>query len=127
LANGLGNLLSRLTTLAASVGLAGGPIDGHPDAPPGFHEHLAAYRFDEALAELWETVARSNREIAEVRPWEQIKRGDREEAAEKLAAWVDQLKNAAYWLEPFLPTTAVAVRAALEQPLIQKAGVLFPR
>lgn len=69
LANGLGNLASRLTALCERFGVAGahGSAGG---APPGDHlRHLREYRFDRALEALWAEVDRLNREIAAARPW----------------------------------------------------------
>jgi methionyl-tRNA synthetase len=127
LANGLGNLCSRLTTLCAAVALGGGPPAEQPEAPPLFHEHLKACRFDQALAVLWEEVDRLNGEIAETRPWQDVKNGEYDTARCKLRGWVDRLQRAAWWLEPFLPQTSTALRAALEQEHIGKAAPLFPR
>ena len=127
LANGLGNLCSRLTALCAAVGLDGVPITSAPPAPEGFHEQLAAYRFDQALAALWVEVDRINREIAEAKPWEDVKRGAHDSAREKLGAWAEQLTSVAYWLSPFVPETAGKLRNALEAVRIARAEPLFPR
>jgi methionyl-tRNA synthetase len=127
LANGLGNLCSRLTTLCAAVGLRGSPITNVPPAPAKFHEHIAAYRIDLALAAVWAQIDRINREIADARPWEAVKRGAHNSAREQLAVWVDELKAVAFWLTPFVPDTATKLRSALEAGHIQRAEPLFPR
>ena len=127
LANGLGNLSSRLTALCASVGLRGGVASAAPPAPAGFHEHIVAYRFDQAFDSLWAEVDRINREIAEARPWEDVKRGAHDAARDKLGEWVQQLKTVAYWLTPFLPETARRLLSALEAARVERAEPLFPR
>jgi methionyl-tRNA synthetase len=107
--------------------LHGSPIGAPPGAPERFHEHIEAYRFDQALSVLWAEVDRINREIAEARPWEDVKRGAHDAARQTLAAWVEQLKNVAYWLTPFLPETSTRLRHALETARIQPSAPLFPR
>jgi len=127
LANGLGNLVSRLTTLAESAGLQGDGTAGSTDAPPDFHDALGEFRFDQALATLWAAVARINRELVEARPWEALRAGRVESARGDLVCWIRQLGSIAYWLSPFLPETANAIQDLLSQPAVRKAAPLFPR
>jgi methionyl-tRNA synthetase len=127
LANGFGNLCSRLTTLAESAGLDGCDRTDACDAPPEFHDAVRAFRFDHALATLWDVATRINRELTEGRPWEQLRAGRLEAARGDLSRWVEQLAAIAYWLRPFLPSTAAAVRDALSRSTIRKCAPLFPR
>jgi methionyl-tRNA synthetase len=127
LANGFGNLCSRLTALAESAGLDGCNRADAPDAPPEFHDAVRAFRFDHALATLWDGVTRINRELAEGRPWEQVRAGRLVAARLDLARWVEQLAAIAYWLGPFLPSSTATVRAALSRSPIRRCAPLFPR
>ena len=127
LANGLGNLCSRLTALAESGGLDGCDRAHVPDAPEEFHDAVDAFRFDHALTTLWDVVTRINRELAEARPWEHVRAGRLVAARRDLSRWVEQLAGIAYWLGPFLPSTAATVRDALSQTPIRKCAPLFPR
>jgi methionyl-tRNA synthetase len=127
LANGLGNLCSRLTALGAAVGLEAPRPRAAPDAPPGFHDAIRAFRFDHALAALWEVVTRINRGLVQARPWDHVRAGRPGVAREDLVRWVEQLDCVAYWLGPFLPGTAAALRAALGRSPIRKLAPLFPR
>jgi len=127
LANGLGNLCSRVTALAAALGLEGTGARSVPDPPPGFHDAVGAFRFDHALGSLWQVVTQINREVVQVRPWECVRAGRGDGTRAELRRWVEQLDAVAYWLAPFLPATAAAVRAALERSPIQKCVPLFPR
>ncbi len=127
LANGLGNLCSRLTALAESARLEGHRAPETPIAPEGFHEAVRAYRFDQALATLWEVVTSINRELAGARPWEDLRAGRVDVAREQLAGWVSRLEAVAYWLAPFLPSTADAIRAVLGRSRIARCAMLFPR
>ncbi len=127
LANGLGNLGSRLTTLCAAVNLQGTPLTAPPAAPAGFHGHIGAYRFDQALTLLWSDVDRINAEIAAQRPWLDVKSGAHVAARTKLRTWVEQLQAVTYWLAPFLPDSAAKLHAILSERQIKKAEPLFPR
>jgi methionyl-tRNA synthetase len=127
LANGLGNLCSRLTALAESAGVGACRPADVPAAPSAFHEAVGAFRFDAALAALWDVVTCVNRELAEARPWEHLKAGRVDVARAELSGWVEALDGVAYWLAPFLPATARAVRAALAKTPIERCAPLFPR
>jgi methionyl-tRNA synthetase len=127
LANGLGNLCSRLTALAAAAALEGCTGAEVPDPPSGFHDAARAFRFDQALATLWDGVAQINREVSEARPWDHVRAGRVDAARGDLSQWVERLASLAYWLAPFLPSTARAIRGAVSQSPIRKCGPLFPR
>jgi methionyl-tRNA synthetase len=127
LANGLGNLCSRLTTLCESASVPGYAAAAPPRAPAEFHEHCRAFRFDDALASLWGEIAAIDRELTSARPWEDIKAGRLTEARELLSGYVSRLDAVAYWLAPFLPSTAERIRTILSQHPIRKCPRLFPR
>lgn len=127
LANGIGNLTSRIVALCDPVGVAGRADVAATSPPAGYVEHLAARRFDLALAGLWGEVTLLNRELTETRPWEDTKAGRFDVARARLSPLVERLHATAYWLTPFLPTTAAAIRAALSQPQIKRCAPLFPR
>jgi methionyl-tRNA synthetase len=124
LANGLGNLVSRLTRLCESAGLEAVQFDDRA-APTGFHEHIGAFRFDRALVALWDAITRLNREISETRPWQWS--SEDTVLIEHLLDWCGRLDAIAYWLQPFLPQTSACIQAALRAPRIVKAAALFPR
>jgi methionyl-tRNA synthetase len=124
LANGLGNLCSRLTALCERSGL--GAVEQVTASPPAvLARHVAGYRFDRALDLLWDEVARINREIAVRRPW-----GLEPACADvqaSLRRWVLELQGLARWLGPFLPDTGAHLEAILAAPAIGRAPPLFPR
>jgi methionyl-tRNA synthetase len=124
LANGLGNLSSRLTALCERSGVGGvQPCASPPSA--ALARHLAEYRFDRGLDVLWAEVVHINREIAEGRPWEQD--ASSPEVRASLEAWVEQLQRLARWLGPFLPDAAARLQDTLAAPAIRRAPPLFPR
>jgi methionyl-tRNA synthetase len=129
LANNLGNLLSRLTALAEAVGLKGvnpGTAGDHKP-PSALEKAVLAYRFDEALNGLWEKFADLNREVAEAKPWEDLRAGRKDVPREQLRAWVVRLYLLGGWLRPFLPRASARIQAALSADRIRKTPPLFPR
>ena len=127
LANGLGNLVSRLTTLCERGGCGGFTPASCPEAPEGYHQALQGYRFGEAAACLWNVISRLNRDIDRVRPWEALKSGDRQTLGSHLSRWLLELHTAAYWLEALLPEASKKALAALLQEPIRACKPLFPR
>ncbi|MEX2283080.1 MAG: methionine--tRNA ligase [Gemmatimonadota bacterium] len=127
LANGLGNLCSRLTTLCESAELAGISSNGRPGARPRYHEHLAAFRFDRAIETLSAEITVLNRQIGDAEPWREIAAGNLSVVRSRLREWAERLDAVAYWLQPFLPATGARIRSALTTPRIQKCAPLFPR
>jgi methionyl-tRNA synthetase len=126
LANGLGNLVSRVTALCEAASVPG-TVPGPGRAPADYHEHVAAFRFDLALGTIRSEITRLNQEIATSKPWEDLKADRLTRAQAKLLPLVDRLAAIGYWLGPFLPSTSAAIRELLSQTLISKGSPLFPR
>ena len=127
LANGLGNLVSRLTALAERGGCGPWNFVHVPQPPAGYTEALERYAFDRALESLWAVVGRINREIDANRPWEWLKRGEEQELGECLERWFGDLYGVAYWLAPFLPEASRRIVEVLERHEIKAFNSLFPR
>ena len=127
LANGLGNLTSRLTALCETAGVPA--ITDCVAAPLSApcHEHLESFRFDLALAAIWQEVAALNREIADAKPWLDIKAGRLSAARTTLSELVTRLAGIGRSLGPLLPNTSSAIFSALSRSPIQKCEALFPR
>lgn len=126
LANGLGNLFSRLTALCESARVRGVSADT-PAAPPRYHAYLEAYQFDLALETLWAEIASINRDLVTAKPWAAIKARDLTSAQAHLSGAVERLAAIAYWLAPFLPATSSVIRNSLTRDVIRRAEPLFPR
>jgi methionyl-tRNA synthetase len=144
LANDLGNLVARATTMIVSFGPAAAPAPGAPPAaPPGMagpailaeaveraraevEAAMADFAFHRALAAIWELVGALNRLIDAEQPWALAKRPERRaDLAGVLAALAEGLRVLGILLEPFVPDAAGRVRAALgdaEPPALQRAG-----
>jgi methionyl-tRNA synthetase len=127
LANGLGNLTSRLTTLCESAALESPAEPVIDSAPPGYHDAFAEYRFDAALEVLWAEVRDLNRVITDERAWDDLSAGRKAEARRTLAPLADRLRTLAHWLSPFLPASAQLIEQSLSSPTVVKARRLFER
>jgi len=157
LANDLGNLVSRVTTLI--VNLNRGAV--HEPGPPTAAEEgvLAAFTkakadaatameefaFQRALAAMWEFVGVVNRYVDATQPWALAKDASkRERLSAVLYTLAESLRVLGIVLAPFLPDAATKIRAGLGQPgepklvdavwgrlapgtTVQKVSGLFPR
>lgn len=127
LADGLGNLFSRLTNLIATN--LGGKLPDVVESPRKFNEvdeMIANFRFHDALSRIWEEVAWANKYIDETKPWESAKK-DPKLFAQTISRLVALLYEIAKKLAPFMPETSEKIRSALSAEKIEKAEPLFPR
>ena len=127
LANGLGNFVSRLATLAEKANYGKHDCSQIPAAPDGYHESLKRYEFDDSLSALWEIVTRLNRDIDRKRPWEALKGENTLSLRAQLGEWVTDLQRIAYWASPFLPAATDAILEILSSDPIAARPPLFPR
>ncbi len=123
LANGLGNLVSRVMRLSEGLDADMKGITECPGYPTEVSEPLDAYRFAEALEKIWETVRESNRHIEEEKPWE-LAKTDREKFTGVMRTLLDRLAYLSVALVPFLPETAGKISASLKSG---KTEILFQR
>ena len=127
LANGLGNLVSRLLTLCQRADFGCFEVPGIPDAPADYLNAFNHYEFDKATSVLWQIVTELNRDIEAVRPWELLKKDDFGKLRERLSCWLIELHRLAYWLKPLLPGTSKRILQNLSQSPLKSAEPLFPR
>ncbi|MCC8251595.1 methionine--tRNA ligase [Saccharothrix luteola] len=146
LANGLGNLVNRVTVMVHRYREGRPPVaapdpDAEPltaacrDAPDLVHAAVSDFDFRRATAAVWRIVEEANRYVEQVRPWDlaRAERGGDAEAGKRLDAAVTSLLAAcrvlARELTPFVPALAtriseqcVTLTGRLPQP-----QPLFPR
>ncbi len=127
LANGLGNLVSRLATLCYRSDYGGYDSSAVPTAPEGYHEALGGYRFDEALKTLWTVVTHLNRDIDRKKPWKALKDGNISLLRTQLTEWLGELYVVGYWLAPSLPAISEKIINLLSSYPIRAQRSLFPR
>jgi len=121
LANGLGNLVSRVAKLCQTSGFE------FPVQEVGLYkeveEKLNGFRFDEALGFLWDVIRKTDRLIEQEKPW--ALKGDG--LKEVLGKLVLQVRLAGCNLQPFLPETAERVIEQFNGGKIVGGLPLFPR
>jgi len=152
LANGLGNLLSRVLTVGEKYGreipLRADDLAAETKAAwDKYGQAFGRYQFHEALAALWELLAAADVYVNKKEPWKLLKGHDRDfseslgdELAQVISSLVLALANAGWMLKPFLPDAADKIMAALgldrdkKEPwqgrvvaLKKPAEALFPR
>jgi methionyl-tRNA synthetase len=125
LANGLGNLASRVLAMLASyfegVIPAPGSADEESDLPKVIED--AVRRYDElmlevspsqAIAAVWEIVTRANQYLVEKEPWKAIKdESRRAEVGAVLYASAETLRILAVLIHPVMPRAAAELWSQL--------------
>lgn len=120
LANGLGNLVSRVAKLCERVQFQGGDVPSTLD--PKILPLLDAFEFNRGLEHLWEEIKKADQEINEKKPWEK----DDTHLSVILESLVSQIIHIAYNLQPFLPHTSEKILKQFSGE-IKSADPLFPR
>lgn len=135
LSNGLGNLVSRVTTMVERN--CNGQVNAALDesllsraAVQEFVDRTAdaieQFQFHRALETIWALLAIADGTVEREKPWAAAKT-DPERAAVVLGHLVALLQQSALLLTPFLPQTAEQIGAALRGKQISKVPPLFPR
>lgn len=129
LANGLGNLVSRVTTLwenNISETIKIEEIDPNNPEHKEIEKLIENFRFHEALAKIWEWVTWGNKAVDENKLWE-LAKTDPEKFKEITIGLLSAIKTIALVLEPFIPETSKKILDHLSKEKITKIDQLFPR
>ncbi len=121
LANGLGNLVSRLIKLSEKLDVSfETPVDetGYSDE---FHTLCAEYRLHEALSWIMDRTRMLDRHIAEVKPWA-LAKTDPSQFETVMQCFLHELRYIGHCLRPFLPETSDKIERALRE---KQTEVLF--
>jgi methionyl-tRNA synthetase len=122
LANGLGNLISRIAKLCESseFALPTGRQEFDKDIP----KSLDKFRFDEATKAIFEKyISKLDQKINREEPWK-LQGKDLEDF---LTNAVNIIRTVAFNFSPFLPETAGKIEKQFRGPKIKSAEPLFPR
>lgn len=125
LANGLGNLVQRVATLALKVGVNPQEIkaDNNLKEIDSYLENLA---FKDALEFIWTKIAKVDQSIDQEKPWDLVKTNP-EKAKPFLTTWIKNILAITALLEPFLPETTTKIKAKFAENTVQVGSPLFPR
>jgi len=127
LANGLGNLVSRLTTLIEKH-LAGKVTIDTSIFPndEGVAKNIENFHFHDALAIIWQWVAFCNKTVDENKLWE-LGKTDIKKFSEFANTLSSSLVFTAQTLKPFMPETSEKILQIFQAKKITKSEPLFPR
>ncbi len=120
LANGLGNLVSRVISLNKNLKVS---IPEKKELG-NFQLFLEKkLRFDKALEEIWKIIEESNVYIEKNRPWELMK-SNQKKYKKVMSILTSNLFLIADLIQPFMPQTALEIEKSLKN---NQATILFPR
>ena len=120
LANELGNLVSRVTTMAAKdrleIIIKANSLDGK------IVSMIERFGFNEALEQLWDDIKVINKEINDTKPWSL----EAKNRKNHLESWLKKIHNLGLNLAPFLPQTSEIIMKVTSGK-IERIEPLFPR
>ncbi len=120
LANGLGNLVARIAKLAENNNLIWEERQENLDKR--IKDLINEFKFNIALELLWQKIAKIDKQLNDTQPWT-LKQN---EAREILSDTIQQIRNIAFNLQPFLPETSEKILSQFWGE-IKSAAPLFPR
>ena len=121
LANGIGNLCSRVAKMAESINL---PIKHNPKTLEGFDQEMKNNNLKQALDLIKNEVAQADKYLATEQPWKK----EGQEKTEILDKVIKQILDIAYSLQIFMPETAEKILNHFQKEKINALEEsLFPR
>lgn len=122
LANGLGNLVSRIAKLCQNNDVEG-VKDISLQLPQVYHSSLQNFRYDLTLEEIWKILKELDAELDQDKPWSL----EKDQVREKLKSYAQKVVAVAIALQPFLPETAEKILTQYTTEKIIAQQPLFPR
>lgn len=147
LANDLGNLVHRTSTMAEKyfqgdipdLDVTNTKYDSPGEAikekmgktlPVEINGYLQAggdFNFSAALEKIWEIINMANKYVEDTKPWALAKDGKTDELKAFICLLIKVIKEVAQLLLPFMPATCTAIEEQLSKDRIKKGSPLFPR
>lgn len=125
LANGLGNLASRVSNLLEKNEIEVDLVAGSDQKLiTEYNEKMDIFSFDEALKLIWSALRDGDKQLTDKTPW---KLTDKQEIKEVLEPIAQNILNAVTLLVPFMPGIAENIIAQFTEKQIKKGSPLFPR
>lgn len=127
LANGLGNLVARVTNLAAKYLPADTAIpEFEATRNEEVYQLIEQVKFKEALSIIWEMITYCDQKLEETKPWE-LGKTDPEATKEVLVDILSRIKVIGQLIKPFMPETAEKIISIYADGNISKPDNLFNR
>jgi methionyl-tRNA synthetase len=122
LANGLGNLTSRIIKLAENMDtpLITEIVKSEDET---LKKLVDSMELSQSLQYIWNVVREDDKYISDTKPWE-LKKIDENKFAEVMKKLLNDLNLIAELLVPFMPGTAEKIKISLQE---KKTEILFPR
>jgi len=124
LANGLGNLTSRILKMAANANIKF-QITNYKELPE-LRGYLDNYEIQKAADLIWKNIQTQDKYIQENEPFKVIK-VDEEKGKQQIQHLLTNLHSIASSLKPILPQTSEKILAALADLRLKNIPRLFPR
>ncbi len=120
LANGLGNLIARVAKLCEQNNTE--PSEGSNVWCADLEKFMGEFKFNEALAVIWQLIAGVDKKINQEKPWTL----SGEQLTKSLEDYVKRIQAIGFNLQPFLPETAEKILKQFSGK-VKSALPLFPR
>lgn len=133
LANGLGNLVARVSKLCETSGfkeMANEKSVHMIDIADEYQKAMEEYRFNDALSLVFQKISKLDKYINEEKPWELLKVSTNHKGRELSAILghaVDQIVEIAILIAPFMPKTSEKIQKQFTKEEIKSEAALFPR
>jgi methionyl-tRNA synthetase len=127
LANGLGNLVARLTNLAEKYLPAGTPIPQVDDIRVDqINSLMESMKYREALQLVWQIISECDLQLEQQKPWELIKT-DEARVIMLLTELLAKVRFIGQTIAPVMPATAERIAEIFTAEAIRKPANLFNR
>jgi len=124
LANGLGNLASRILTLSEKY-LDKCPEISEKSIPQEFFDHLEKFEIQKAAEFVWEKIGELDKDIQKTEPFKVVKT-DEKKGKELISDMVVRLYQIARMLNPIMPETNILLKKLIKENKKPETP-LFPR
>ena len=129
LANGFGNLVSRVLALSEKVGAKAEKANKEFDSEiklvqEKYKKAIKDIKFNEALESVWQLISFCDEHIEKNKPWELIK-NNQDKAKKVLGQLLTTIEEIVNLLGPFIPETSEKILKQIKQN--KKIEALFPR
>jgi len=127
LANGIGNLTSRILKMAIGNSVPSSPFEERmPAGQERLSQYLDSYELQKAADAIWQKIAACDQFIQKNEPFKVIKI-NKEQAVKDIQHLLLKLHQIAIDLTPFLPVTSEKILSVLKDPKLENIPRLFPR